>query len=149
MEQEKRKRGRPRIDTHLTEELELGRRQTVNKVYMYEGMYLITEAASEIPNGDVLWNENREARTVKSRDGILEQLGRMVMQDKLTHSDCVAVANLAIRAVMGGCTNREVENAVRAIRMAIRQIQLSPNSRILRKELGRKLAIFEAMGGTA
>ncbi len=102
MEQEKRKRGRPRIDTHLTEELDLGRRQTVNKVYMYEGMYLITEAASEIPNGDVLWNVNREARTVKSRDGILEQLGRMVMQDKLIHDDCVAVANLAIKAVMGG-----------------------------------------------
>lgn len=149
MEQEKRKRGRPRIDTHLTEELDLGRRQTVNKVYMYEGMYLITEAASEIPNGDVLWNENREAQTVKSRDGILEQLGRMVMQDNLKHDDCVAVANLAIRAVMGGFTNREVENTVRAIRMAIKQIQISPDSRILRNELGRKLAIFEAMGGTA
>ena len=149
MEDAKRGRGRPRIDTHLTEELKLGRRQTVNKVYMYEGTYLLSEAASEIPNGDVLWNVNREAQTVKSRDGILEQLGRMVLQDHLLHADCVYLANLAIAAVRAGYTTREVETALRRVRMAAKASMENSESQELYQTLGHAVDILRRMGGIA
>ena len=35
MEQDKRGRGRPKIDTHITEAYASSRRQAVNAVYMY------------------------------------------------------------------------------------------------------------------
>ena len=149
MEEAKRGRGRPRIDTRLTEELKLGRRQTVNKVYMYEGTYLLSEAASEIPNGDVLWNVNREAQTVKSRDGILEQLGRMVLQDHLLHADCVYLANLAIAAVRAGYTTREVETALRKVRIAARASMENSESQELYQTLGHAVDILRRMGGIA
>ena len=53
MEQEKRGRGRPKIDTHITEAYATSRRQAVNAVYMYEGVELISVAAAEIPDGDL------------------------------------------------------------------------------------------------
>ena len=147
MEEVKRKRGRPRIDTHITEEIATSRRQAVNKVYMYEGVYLLSEAASEIPNGQLLWQENRAQWTVKSRDGILEQLGRMVMQDRLGHEDCVYLANLAAAAVAQGHTTRQVELALREIRMAAKSSLNNPQSPTLYKALGRKVEILKMMGG--
>ena len=47
MEQDKRGRGRPKIDTHITEAYASSRRQAVNAVYMYEGVDLISVAATE------------------------------------------------------------------------------------------------------
>lgn len=147
MEEAKRRRGRPKIDAHLTEELGLGRRQTVNKLYMYEGRYLITEAASEIQNPQVLWEENREVRTVKSRDGILEQLGRMELQDHLSRRDQIYLANLAIAAVEAGYTTREVEVALRQIRMAAKSSLANPESKMLHRKLGDAVDTLRRMGG--
>lgn len=149
MEEAKSRRGRPRIDAHLTEELGLGRRQTVNKLYMYEGMYLITEAASEIQNPQVLWEENREVRTVKSRDGILEQLGRMELQDHLSRADQIYLANLAIAAVDAGYTTREVEIALRVIRKTAKSSLANPESKMLRTKLDNAVDILRRMGGVA
>ena len=53
------------------------------------------------------------AVTLKSRDGILEQLGRIAVQDKLAYADCVYLANLAIAAVQNGYTTRDVEVVLR------------------------------------
>ena len=117
-EEVKRKRGRPKLDARITEEYAPSRRQALNKMYMYEGVHLLSVAATEIPNSEVLWREDRTAATLKSRDGILEQLGRMAVQDKLGYTDCVYLANLAIAAVQNGYTTREVEVALREIRMA-------------------------------
>ena len=47
MEQDKRGRGRPKIDTHITEAYASSRRQAVNAAYMYEGVNLISVAATE------------------------------------------------------------------------------------------------------
>ncbi len=113
-----RKRGRPKLDAHITEEYAPSRRQALNKMYMYEGVHLLSVAATEIQNSKVLWQEDRTAVTVKSRDGILEQLGRMAVQDKLAYTDCAYPANLAIAAIQNGYTTREVEVALREIRMA-------------------------------
>ena len=70
-EEVRRKRGRPKMDAHITEEYALSRRQALNKMYMYEGVHLLSEAATEIPNSEVLWQEDRTAVTLKSPDGDL------------------------------------------------------------------------------
>ena len=41
-------------------------------MYLYEGVHLLSVAATEIQNSEVLWREDRTAVTLKSRDGILE-----------------------------------------------------------------------------
>ena len=92
-EKAERRRGRPKLDAHITEEYAPSRRQALNKMYMYEGVHLLLAAATEIQNSEVLWQEDRTAVTLKSRDSILEQLGRMAVQDKLGHTDCVYLAD--------------------------------------------------------
>ena len=149
MEEVRRKRGRPRIDAHITEPYAPSRRQALNKTYMYEGVYQLKAAATEIQNLRVLWDENREAQTLKSRDGILEQLGRMELQDHLAREDQIYLANLAIAAVEAGYTTREVEAALRAIRMAAKASLADPESSVLRKKLGNTVEILRRMGGVA
>ena len=69
---------------------------------VYEAVDLIKEAAAEIPNG------------------VLEQIGRMRVQDGFPDGDCIYIANLAADAVNGGFTSREVERTIRAIRIAFK-----------------------------
>ena len=38
-------------------------------MYMYNAVDLITEAASEIPNADLLWFSDEKTRTAKSKSG--------------------------------------------------------------------------------
>ena len=42
MEQEKRGRGRPKIDTHITEYGAPSRRQAINAMSMFEGVHLLS-----------------------------------------------------------------------------------------------------------
>ena len=149
MEEVRRKRGRPRIDAHITEPYAPSRRQALNKTYMYEGVYQLKAAATEIQNLRVLWDENREAQTLKSRDGILEQLGRMELQDHLAREDQIYLANLAIAAVEAGYTTREVEVALRAIRMAAKFSLENPESKMLRARLDNAVDSLRRMGGIA
>lgn len=149
MEEVKRKRGRPKLDAHITEEYASSRRQALNKMYLYEGVHLLAAAATEIQNSEVLWHEDRTAVTVKSRDGILEQLGRMAVQDKLAYTDCVYLANPAIAAVQNGCTTREVETALRQVRMSAKSSMKNPDSEALYCALGSTVDILRRMGGIA
>lgn len=149
MEEVKRKRGRPKIDAHITEEYAPSRRQALNKMYMYEGVHLLSVAATEIPDGTVLWSEGQAAQTQKSRDGILEQLGRMVVQDRLSHADCVYLANLAIAAVQAGYTTREVEIALREIRMAAKASLADTADSGFYSLLGNAVDRLRRMGGIA
>ncbi len=148
-EEVRRRRGRPKLDAHITEEYAPSRRQALNKMYMYEGVHLLSVAATEIQNGEVLWREDRTAATLKSRDGILEQPGRMAVQDKLSRTDCVYLANLAIAAVQAGYTTREVEVALREIRMAAKSSMKNPDSEALYCALGDTVDILRRMGGIA
>ena len=149
VEEVKRGRGRPRLDAHITEEYAPSRRQALNKMYMYEGVHLLSAAATEIQNSEVLWQEDRTAVTVKSRDGILEQLGRMMVQDKLAYTDCAYLANLAIAAVQNGYATREVEVVLRKIRMAAKPSMRNPDSETLYCALGNTVDILRSMGGVA
>ena len=102
MTEKKRKRGRPKLPTPITEDYASSRRQAVNAMYMYEAVDLIKAAAAEIPNG------------------VLEQIGRMRVQDGFSDGDCIYIANLAADAVNGRFTSREVERTIRAIRLAFK-----------------------------
>ena len=145
----RRGRGRPKLDAHITEEYAPSRRQALNKMYMYEGVHLLSATATEIQNGEVLWREDRTAVTVKSRDGILEQLGRMMVQDKLAYTDCAYLANLAIAAIQFGNTTREVETVLRKIRMAAKSSMKNPDDEALYCALGNTVDILRRMGGVA
>ena len=102
-----RKRGRPKLDARITEEYAPSRRQALNKMYMYEGVHLLSVAATKIQNSEVLWREDRTAITVKSRDGILEQLGRMAAKSSMRNPDnealyCALGNTVDILRRMGG-----------------------------------------------
>lgn len=147
MEEVKHKRGRPKIDAHITEEYAPSRRQALNKMYMYEGVHLLSVAATEIKNGELLWQESQEAQILKSRDGILEQLGRMVIQDRLSYTDCIYLANLAINAVQAGYTTREIEVALREIRMAAKSSLADTEDSKFYSLLGNAVDKLRRMGG--
>ncbi|MGI6316448.1 MAG: hypothetical protein ACOX17_07240 [Christensenellales bacterium] len=117
MTDKKRKRGRPKLSTPITEDYAPSRRQAVNAMYMYEAVDLITEAATDIPNADLLWFADEQTRTATSKNGVLEQIGRMLIQDGFSVSDCIYIAGLAADAVNAGYTAREVEKAIRALRL--------------------------------
>ena len=78
MEATKRGRGRPRLNVPNGR---CSRRQTVNSMYVNKAAQLISEAATEITDGKLLWYSDDATWTIKSKDGILEQIGRMLIQD--------------------------------------------------------------------
>ena len=71
----------------------------------------------------------------------------MAVPDKLGHTDCVYLANLAIAAVQNGYTSREVEIVLREIRMAAKSSMKNPNSEALYCALGNTVDILRSMGG--
>lgn len=142
MEEIKRGRGRPRLDTRLTEVHAPSRRQAVNSMYMFEAVQLISEAVTEIPDSELLWYSDHTTCSAKSKDGILEQIGRMILQDKYELSDCVYITNLSIAAVKNGYTCREIEKAIRRIRLTSNESNKNPESTYLRNVAGQALAVL-------
>ena len=132
MEEMKRGRGRPTIDTGAAGMYSTSRRHTLNSMYMYEGVHLISVAATEIPDSHLLWQEDPRSCTAKGKNGILEQLGRMIVQDGFAEEDCIYVANLSIRALKAGATSREIEKAIRSARMLWKEYLKHPQNQILR-----------------
>lgn len=147
MEQEKRGRGRPKIDTHLTEIGAPSRRQAINAMYMFEGVHLLSVAATDIPDSHLLWESDDATMTAKSKNGILEQLGRMVIQDNYKQEDCVYIANLAINALKAGCTSREIEKAIRNVRMTNKKVIANPDNECLRRLAIDAANELDRMGG--
>lgn len=146
MEETKRGRGRPRLDTRHTEAHAPSRRQAVNSMYMFEAVQLISEAATEIPDSELLWYSDEATMSAKSKDGILEQIGRMILQDKYELSDCVYITNLSIAAVKNGYTCREIEKAIRRIRLTSNESIKKPESTYLRNVAGQALTTLCQMG---
>jgi len=146
METEKRKRGRPRIDAHLSEPSASSRRQAVNEKYLFDAVNLISVAATEISEGSLLWSTDDAAHTAKYKAGILEQIGRMLEQDHCTQEDCIHITNLAIAAVKAGCTTREIEKAIRAIRLALRELDTDSDNKVFLERAGEAILTLEKMG---
>ena len=118
----------------------------VNSMYMFEAVQLISEAATEIPDSELLWYSDSATQTAKSKDGILEQIGRMILQDKYELSDCVYITNLSIAALKNGCTCREIEKAIRKIRMALKESTQIPSNTVLISVAGEAVTALRQMG---
>ena len=147
MEQEKRGRGRPKIDAHITEVGAPSRRQAINAMYMFEGVHLLSVAATDIPDSHLLYQSDDATMTVKSKNGILEQLGRMIEQDHFSEDDCIYIANLAIAALKNGSTSREIEKAIRAIRLPLKEYYKEPKDKTLEYHVGKAIAELQKLGG--
>ena len=146
MEKKKHGRGRPKIDTHITETYASSRRQAVNAVYMYEGVELISVAATEIPDTCLLWRSDASTRTAGGKQGILEQLGRMFIQDKFSTDDCITIANFAIQALKAGYTSREIEKAIRKVRLTNKKASADPENEALNHAAVNALDELRSMG---
>ena len=143
MEENKRGRGRPRLDVPNGR---CSRRQAVNSMYVNKAAQLILEAATEIPNGNLLWYSDETTWTIKSKDGILEQIGRMLVQDKVSQNHCIFITNLSIVALKNGCTCREIEKAIRKIRMAFKESSKAPDNTELISIAGQAVTALRLMG---
>jgi len=143
MEEKKRGRGRPRLDVP---DGRCSRRQAVNSMYVNKAAQLISEAATEIPDGNLLWYSDETTWTIKSKDGILEQIGRMLVQDHHEQSHCVYITNLAIAALKNGCTCRGIEKAIRKIRITLKESNQIPNNTELINVAGQAVAALRQMG---
>ena len=146
MEEIRRGRGRPRLDTRHTEVHAPSRRQAVNSMYMFEAVQLISEEATEIPDSELLWYLDEATMSAKSKDGILEQIGRMILQDKYELGDCVYITNLSIAAVKSGYTCRAIEKAIRKIRLTSNELNKNPESAYLRNVAGQAVTALRLMG---
>lgn len=143
MEEKKRGRGRPRLDVPNGRS---SRRQAVNSMYVNKAAQLISETAADIPDGKLLWYSDKATWTIKSKDGILEQIGRMLEQDQHEQSHCVYITNLAIAALKNGCTCREIEKAIRKIRMALKESTQIPSNTVLISVAGEAVTALRQMG---
>ena len=148
MEEKKRGRGRPRLDTRLTDTYASSRRQAVNSMYMFGAVKLVLEADTEIPDSELLWCSDDIKKKATSKNGILEQIGRMLLQDKYDLSDCVYITNLSIAAVKNGCTCREIEKAIRSIRLSSKDAHYRPDSTYLQNVAEQAIIALCQMGGS-
>ena len=145
---EKRKRGRPKVDTHLTEGHYDNRRKELNYKYMFEGTGVLMDAAEEIPEKHILYEVDHEHFRFKAcKTGILEQLGRLRIQDNAALEDCVIVANYAIDAIKAGVGVKEISVAIRKLRTALKKYSADEENEFLRMEFRRALYELRELGG--
>ena len=145
---EKRKRGRPKVDTHLTEGHYDNRRKELNYKYMFEGTGVLMDAAEEIPEKHILYEVDHEHFRFKAcKTGILEQIGRLRIQDNAAIEDCVIVANYAIDAIKAGVGVKEITVAIRKLRTALKKYSADEENEFLRMEFRRALYELRELGG--
>lgn len=126
---EEKKRGRPKVDASLTEAVyRESRRQAVNRKYVFDGVGVLMDGGEQIPDNKLLYNLGESKEEFVRRNGILEQIGRMDQQDHAPFDDCAYIANLAAAAVKAGAKSREIEKAIRAVRMAMKQAAPDPET---------------------
>ena len=145
---EKRKRGRPKVDTHLTEGHYDNRRKELNYKYMFEGTGVLMDAADEIPERNILYEVDNAKFCFKAcKTGILEQLGRLRIQDNAALEDCVIVANYAIDAIKAGVGVKEITVTIRKLRTALKKYSADEENEFLRMEFRRALYELRELGG--
>ena len=144
---EKRKRGRPKVDTHLTEGYYDNRRKELNYKYMFEGVGVLMDAADEIPERTILYEMDKENRCFKAcKTGILEQLGRLRIQDNAALEDCVIVANYAIDAIKAGVGVKEITVAIRKVRTALKKYKTDVENEDLEMDFYKTVYLLKKLG---
>lgn len=144
---EKRKRGRPKVDTHITDGQFNNRRQELNYKYMFEGTGVLMDAADEIPERTILYEIDKENRCFKAcKTGILEQLGRMRIQDNISLEDCIIIANYAIDAIKAGVGVKEITVAIRKVRTTLKKYKTDVENEDLEMNFYKAVYLLKKLG---
>lgn len=144
--EEKRKPGRPKVDAGFIEKEKNTHRAAVNYKYAMDGADLIDRYTDIIPDGKLLWYMDVENQEAYGRNGVLEQIGRMMSQDNLSDEDCIAITNYAASAIKAGSTTREVEKAIREIRKRIKELSQDENDPVKMYAVGCAINELNDMG---
>ena len=144
---EKRKQGRPKVDTHITDGQFNNRRQELNYKYMFEGIGVLMDAADEIPERTILYEiDDSNLRFKACKNGILEQLGRMRVQDNVSLDDCIIIANYAIDAIKAGVGVKEITVAIRKVRTALKKYKTDVENEDLKMDFYRAVYMLKKLG---
>ena len=115
---------------------------------MFEGTGVLKDAAEEIPEKHILYEVDHEHFRFKAcKTGILEQIGRLRIQDNAALEDCVIVANYAIDAIKAGVGVKEITVAIRKLRTALKKYSADEENEFLRMEFRRALYELRELGG--
>jgi len=71
----------------------------------------------------------------------------MLEQDHIAEGDCIYVANLSIAALKNGKTSREIEKAIRAIRLTLKEYKKDLEDDCLKYRMNKAIAELHEMGG--
>ena len=144
---EKRKQGRPKVDTHITDGQFNNRRQELNYKYMFEGTGVLMDAADEIPERTILYEiDDSNLRFKACKNGILEQLGRMRVQDNVSLDDCIIIANYAIDAIKAGVGVKEITVAIRKVRTALKKYKTDVENEDLEMNFYKAVYLLKKLG---
>ena len=144
---EKRKQGRPKVDTHITDGQFNNRRQELNYKYMFEGTGVLMDAADEIPERTILYEiDDSNLRFKACKNGILEQLGRMRVQDNVSLDDCIIIANYAIDAIKAGVGVKEITVAIRKVRTALKKYKTDVENEDLEMDFYKAVYLLKKLG---
>ena len=136
------------MDAHLTEGYYDNRRQELNYKYMFEGTGVLMDAADEIPERTILYEMDKENRCFKAcKTGILEQLGRMRIQDDISLEDCIIVANYAIDAIKAGVGVKEITIAIRRVRTTMKKHHADVENEDLEMYFYKAVYMLKKLGG--
>ena len=144
---EKRKQGRPKVDTHITDGQFNNRRQELNYKYMFEGTGVLMDAGDEIPERTILYEiDDCNLRFKACKNGILEQLGRMRIQDNVSLDDCIIIANYAIDAIKAGVGVKEITVAIRKVRSALKKYKTDVENEDLEMDFYKTVYLLKKLG---
>ena len=144
---EKRKQGRPKVDTHITDGQFNNHRHELNYKYMFEGTGVLMDAADEIPERTILYEiDDSNLRFKACKNGILEQLGRMRIQDNVSLDDCIIIANYAIDAIKAGVGVKEITVAIRKVRTALKKNKTDVENEDLEMDFYKTVYLLKRLG---
>ena len=70
----------------------------------------------------------------------------MLIQDKFSPDDCITIANYAIQALKAGHTSREIEKAIRKVRLTNKKASADPEKEMLNEAAINALDELRSMG---
>ena len=135
------------MDTHITDGQFNNRRQELNYKYMFEGTGVLMDAADEIPERTILYEiDDTNLRFKACKNGILEQLGRMRVQDNVSLDDCIIIANYAIDAIKAGVGVKEITVAIRKVRTALKKYKTDVENEDMEMDFYKAVYLLKKLG---
>ena len=135
------------MDTYITDGQFNNRRQELNYKYMFEGTGVLMDAADEIPERTILYEiDDSNLRFKACKNGILEQLGRMRIQDNVSLDDCIIIANYSIDAIKAGVGVKEITVAIRKVRTALKKYKTDVENEDLEMDFYKTVYLLKRLG---